>query len=38
MPIEDTDQRGKLIVTFNVKLPTRLTQDQRERIGTILRE
>lgn len=38
MPITDTDKRGKLIVTFHVKLPTRLTKDQRERIGAILRE
>ena len=38
MPITGTDQRGKLIVTFNVKLPTGLTNGQRERIGAILRE
>jgi DnaJ-class molecular chaperone len=38
MPIVDTDDRGKLIVTFTVKLPTKLSKDQRERIGAILRE
>jgi len=38
MPIVDTNNRGKLIVTFNVQLPNKLSKDQRERIGEILKE
>ena len=38
MPIVNTNDRGKLIVTFNVVLPKQLSTDQRERIGAILRE